>query len=328
MRRTAATLVALAAMMMAAPAGAQSLGAGPQPQYQEFNTFSPQRAFALSADGRSGYTWGNAGGADPGRAVESVLKHCAERSKSECALYAVNNIVLNGRPWKAAAPATGPAIGRLRAQPWWDIKGSSATGLVVWSHGYMEGNDATASAPLPHVGYFLQAGYDLYRFDREYIRDWPGDATALAEAVRLARARGYRRIVLAGQSAGAWVSVAAAMRGAAVDGVISVAAAHHGYVTKMSDPTRARSEWQQLVRGIKAGPRIVLVNFALDEYDVGGRMDDAREAFAANKMDAVILAEPEGFKGHGAGSTMPFKRKYGPCMFAFIETGARQVPCG
>ena len=38
------------------------------------------------------------------------------------------------------------------------------------------------------VTYFTTAGYDLYRFDRQYIRDWPGDATSLVDAVKQARA--------------------------------------------------------------------------------------------------------------------------------------------
>ena len=81
-------------------------------------------------------------------------------------------------------------------------------------------------------------GYDLYRFDREWIVDWAGDATALADAVRKARELGYRRVVLAGQSAGAWVSLAALARGAPVDGVVSIAAAHHGEVSKMRKTPR------------------------------------------------------------------------------------------
>ena len=109
------------------------------------------------------------------------------------------------------------------------------------------GRNATEGAPQPWTGRFTALGYDLYRFDREWINDWPGDATALADAVAKARQLGYRRVLLAGQSAGAWVSLAALQRGGAVDGVISISAAHHGEVTKMQDPTRARSEWQHMI---------------------------------------------------------------------------------
>jgi pimeloyl-ACP methyl ester carboxylesterase len=146
--------------------------------------------------------------------------------------------------------------------------------------------------------------------------------------VRKAREMGYRRVVLAGQSAGAWVSLAALARGAPVDGVISIAAAHHGEVSKMrGDTTRARSEWQNVVAALKPGPRVVLVNFADDAYDVGGRMADARSAFAKSSLDAVIIDNPEGFKGHGAGNDMAFARKFGGCIETFIDKGTKQPPC-
>jgi pimeloyl-ACP methyl ester carboxylesterase len=319
--------MALAVALAAAPASAQ-LGADAQKTYDDYQRLGPHRALALGADGKA-YIRAGSSGADPGRAVEAALKSCEERSKSKCSLYAVNNIVLNGRDWKAAPPPLLPAIGRLRPQPYWENKGpQAAAGLIVWSHGYMSGKDSTVNAPQGQVASFTREGYDLYRFDREWIRDWPGDATALVEAVKQAKAMGYRRVVLAGQSAGAWVSMAAVFRGAPADGVISVAAAHHGQVKDMRDVSVARSEWQQIVRGIKPGPRLVVVNFVGDDYDVGGRMDDARAAFAASGVQALVISDPASFKGHGAANDNAFPRKFGACIHAFIETGARQPPCG
>ncbi len=317
---------ALAAVIATSPASAQ-LSAEAQRSYEAYQLLAPHRVFMLGADGK-GYAWSGAPGVDPAGAVERGLKSCEERSKSKCTLYAVNNVVLKGRDWKAAAPPLLPEIGRLRPEPYWDNRGpQGAAGLIVWSHGYMEGKDATASSPQAQVANFTMNGYDLYRFDRQWIRDWPGDATALVEAVRKAKAMGYRRVILAGQSAGAWVSMAAAMRGAPADGVISVSAAHHGEVQKMTDVSRARSDWQQVVRGIKPGPRLVVVNFANDTYDVGGRMDDARAAFSAAGVDAVVISNSEGFSGHGAAGDGKFGRKFGACIYGFIETGTRSPPC-
>ena len=319
-------MVALAAALAASPASAQ-LGADAQRAYEAYQLLAPHRAFLVAPDGKTD-AWSNAPGADPTGAVDSGLKYCQERAKAACKLYAVNNVVLNGRDWKAAAPPLLPTIGRLRPEPYWDNKGpQGAAGLIVWSHGYMLGVDATVSAPQGQVANFTMNGYDLYRFDRQYIRDWPGDATALVDAVRQAKALGYRRVILAGQSAGAWVSMAATMRGAPVDGVISVSAAHHGEVKDMIDPSRARSDWQQVVRGIKRGPRLVVVNFDGDSYDVGGRMDDAKAAFAASGVDAIVISSPEGFKGHGAAGGRPFPLKFGTCIHSFIETGTRAPPC-
>jgi pimeloyl-ACP methyl ester carboxylesterase len=318
-------LLAILVFLTATPGLAQTLSASGQRAYEDYKALAPQKAFAVGADG-SGYTWAGSSGADPARPVEQAMSNCENRTKGKCMLYAVNNIELAGRDWRSAAPPAGPAIGRLRSQPYWQTKGPQAVeGLMVWSHGYRAGHDATSGAAQPHTGRFSL--YDFYRFDREWIRDWPGDATALAEAVRQAKAMGYKRVVLTGQSAGGWVSLAATMRGAPVDGVIAVASAHHGETKDMRDVTLARSEWQQIVKGIKSGPRLVVVNFADDTYDVGGRMDDAKAAFAANGVAAIVIAEPAGFKGHGAGNSFDFNRKFGACMKAFVDTGARQAPC-
>jgi hypothetical protein len=56
-------------------------------------------------------------------------------------------------------------------------------------------------------------------------------------------------------------------------------------------------------------------------------MDDARAAFAASGVDAIVISNPEGFSGHGAANGTAFPRKFGACIDAFIETGARQPPC-
>ena len=70
-----------------------------------------------------------------------------------------------------------------------------------------------------------------------------------------------------------------------------------------------------------------LVNFADDAYDVGGRMADARAAFAKSGVDAVVIDNPEGFKGHGAASDIAFARKFGGCIESFIDQGTKQPPC-
>lgn len=296
----------------------------------EFQNFGPHRAFAVAPDGRASW-WAGAGGPDPGTAVATALKRCLERTKEACKLHIVNNYTVTGNDWRELVPARAVGavdIGRLRPQPYWSIRGPQlAAGLIVWSHGYMAGKNSTESAPHPWIGSFTRQGYDLYRFDREWIADWASDATALADAVARARAMGYRRVILAGQSAGAWVSLAALQRGAAVDGAISIAAAHHGPMEKMRDQTRARSEWQHVLGGIKSGPRLIVVNFADDAYDVGGRMDDARSILARNGVGVEIIDAPEGFKGHGAGADFAFARRFGACFVAFMETGKKQPPC-
>jgi len=61
--------------------------------------------------------------------------------------------------------------------------------------------------------------------DREWITHRVSDATLLADALGRARAVRSRRVIFAGKSAGARVSLAALPRGVAADGVVPIAAA-------------------------------------------------------------------------------------------------------
>ncbi|MDI1282799.1 MAG: hypothetical protein PSV46_00245 [Reyranella sp.] len=99
-----------------ASVAAQPLGPEAARTYADFQKLGPHRVFAIAADGK-GYLWTGSGGADPAGPVAGALKSCADRSKSACTLYAVNNVVLNGRDWKAAAPPQLAPIGRLRPEP-------------------------------------------------------------------------------------------------------------------------------------------------------------------------------------------------------------------
>lgn len=332
--RVPAIALAVLAAGVAGVANAQPTAPGMNAEaarsFADFQNFGPHRAFVAAPNG-SPYWWAGSSGPDPGSAVNSALKRCAEKAGKDCTLHVVNNYTVTGRNWRDLVPARAPDapdIGRLRPEPYWSMRGPQlANGLIVWSHGYMAGKNSTESAPQAWTGRFMRLGYDLYRFDREWIADWASDATSLAEAVRKAKAMGYRRVLLAGQSAGAWASLAALQRGAPADGTIAIAAAHHGTIDKMRDLTRARSEWQHMLEGITRGPRVVVVNFAGDNYDVGGRMGDARSIFAKTGVDALVIEDPAGFKGHGAGSDFAFARKFGPCFQAFIENGTKQAPC-
>ncbi len=322
------SLMGAVSIALSAPANAQPLSPEAAKDFAAYQMYPPQAAFAVSPDGKMHSWHAGQSGADPTKPVATALARCADQAKTACTLYAVNNIILDGRDWKSVMPPALPTIGRLRAQPWWTNKGpQAAAGLLIWSHGYLAGTDSTNSAPQPHIGRFLAAGYDLYRFDRQWIRDRLGDTTAFAEAVRQAKAMGYRRVILAGQSNGAWQSLAAVARGAPADGVISMAAALNNDISIEHDLSILRSDWQQLVRGIKAGPRLVVANFAGDVHDVGGRIDDARAAFAAAGVDAILLSDPPGFQGHDAANNFVFARKYAACMQTFIDTGRRVSPC-
>ncbi|HZX87230.1 MAG TPA: hypothetical protein VFF19_26905, partial [Reyranella sp.] len=154
-------IVAVAALLMAplamaaAQQAARPLNSEAARSLADFQNFGPHRAFVIGADGRASWYAGSSG-TDPGNAVASALKRCEERGKPPCILHVVNNYTVTGADWRAEVPARAadaPDIGRLRPEPYWSMRSPKlAAGLIVWSHGYMAGRNATSSAPQSWIG--------------------------------------------------------------------------------------------------------------------------------------------------------------------------------
>src|SRR5260370_40781229 len=74
-----------------------------------------------------------------------------------------------------------------------------------------------------------EGGWDTFRFDRKRAGDTlAASAQGLAEQVHQLRQQGYRKVALAGQSFGAFLSLMAADASDEVDAVIATAPAAYG----------------------------------------------------------------------------------------------------
>jgi alpha-beta hydrolase superfamily lysophospholipase len=101
-----------------------------------------------------------------------------------------------------------------------------AQGAVIWSHGRSLEQEASLDPTPEYIGAFRAAGWDTFRPNRPSITDTLTEsAAALAVEAEAWKHRGYRRVVLAGQSFGAFISLIAAGHSDAVDTVIGTAPA-------------------------------------------------------------------------------------------------------
>jgi pimeloyl-ACP methyl ester carboxylesterase len=101
-----------------------------------------------------------------------------------------------------------------------------AQGAVIWSHGRSLEQEASLDPTPEYIGAFRAAGWDTFRLNRPSITDTLTESTAaLAVEAEALKHRGYRRVVLAGQSFGAFISLIATGHRDAVDTVIGTAPA-------------------------------------------------------------------------------------------------------
>jgi len=205
-----------------------------------------------------------------------------------------------------------------------------ARGAVIWSHGRaVEYEDSTAPTPL-YMTLLRDAGWDVYRLDRMRVSDTlPNSSRALAEHADRLKQRGYRRVVLTGQSFGAFISLLAAGRTDQVDAVIGTAPAAFGNFSEAYDSFRdnATQLWP-ILRNVRSA-RVMLYFFHGDDFDPGGRGEQARTILAGRGIDNLIVDQPAALTGHGAANSGMFVRRFGKCIVRFSEAPlkAGDPPC-
>ena len=197
----------------------------------------------------------------------------------------------------------------------------AALGAVIWNHGinFLYGTEASAAPPPVFLTLLRGAGWDVFRLLRPRMSEEPRSSAAeiVAAAQRLKR-QGYAKVVLAGQSGGAWLSLMAAGESEDVHAVIANAPAYYG----TDRPTYLKNSYILLdhIDDIRHG-RIMISYFKGDPYDPGGRGEKSAALLAAHNVPHLVIDGPEGFSGHGAGNSGLFLRRFGGCVLAVAGDG-------
>lgn len=197
---------------------------------------------------------------------------------------------------------------------------SNADGAVIWSHGLsIDAEDAEAPTP-PFIARLRDGGWDAFRLNRLRANDtFAASAQALVQAVRRLKQQGYRRVALAGQSFGGFLSLMAADASDEVDAVIATAPAAYGTYADQYDTWRANAtDLYPLLERVRQA-RVMLFYFHGDEFDPGGRGERSRDILAERHLDYVVIDQPRQLTTHWAAATPLFARLYGDCILAFVE---------
>ncbi|SRR6266851_1364484 len=222
----------------------------------------------------------------------------------------------------AAALPLETAAAQTRLVPAQDaaslLGGGRANGAVIWSHGRSLQKECSQAPTPDYIGAFRAAGWDTFRLNRPSITDtMPESARALAGEADALERKGYRRVVLAGQSFGAFISLIAAGQSDAVDAVIATAPAAYG--SSQSNPAGYGLNATRLydLLGAVRRARVALFFFEGDIFDPGGRAPIANEILRARGLAHLIVDRPAGLPTHWASIGPPFADQFAQCLVAF-----------
>jgi pimeloyl-ACP methyl ester carboxylesterase len=204
-----------------------------------------------------------------------------------------------------------------------------AHGIVIWNHG-ISGSTQSWMAPAPPVFRLLQGrGWDVLMLKRHHLAEnMAGDRLyrvvqwTLRE-VAAARAKGYRKVVLAGQSFGGYVSLEAVDTVSDIDAVVALAP---GVRASGADGRLDASITDRLLQRVKVG-RMALVfprHDAVFGYTVRG--ESAQAILSRRRLPYLLVDETSEVSGHGGAVTGRFALRYGRCLADFLA--APDLPAG
>jgi hypothetical protein len=281
------------------------------------------RAFAIAGNGAFGGRWGDK---TLEGAIEKALASCQQKGGTDCAVYAQNlDVVWHGRAPEPRTAVPGPLLSAAHfvivpdERYFWHGP-QTASGLYVWGHG-KGAKDERGEQPHPYVRLFNNAGFDIVRFDREQVWD---DKTRAEEWLRAAipqlRAMGYRKLIIGGQSRGAWNAVQTLDVADLADVVIAVSPAAHG-TDATSVSLRQGPELWTILHDAPPSPhtRVAIVQFRNDPYaeDEDDRRDKFRDMLFPKVAAGLLIDRPSGFEGHSAAFQSAFAEQFGACLLHF-----------
>ena len=216
-----------------------------------------------------------------------------------------------------------------------DLTPDTAQGILIWNHGVIPSGHRASEAPPPSWLWPVEAaGWRLAAVLRDEADETADGVQALRVVTDWARQEGYRRIVIAGESRGGWLSILVASERDDLWGVIATAPGIYGVESSDAVDRTARELVAQLRR--VTAPRVALFFFAGDDNEAlpGGRGVPSVAALQPGRTSDgrafLVVDRPDGLLGHWAGSYRPFARRFGPCIARFLTepdlVGAQTCP--
>ncbi|QQS13324.1 MAG: alpha/beta hydrolase [Rhodospirillales bacterium] len=281
--------------------------------YERYRGAPDDRAFAVNSKGKCGFA---RGATTPDAVRARALEFCGGEAV-ECRIVATN--------LATERDGTAPLV----VDRGFTIRGAAtAAGVVIWNHGTLSENATRPPAgPPPLLRPLAAEGWDVYRVDR------PGRGTSrleslgmISQAVQRARAMGYKRIMLAGQSAGGWAALELAGKLDGIDAALATAPARHGKIgTDANLRARALREFDTLLGARpRGGARLVIALFENDEYDADAaeRARIARGKALSLDVPLLLIDRPDIARGHGGGLGPAMAGRYGRCVRDYLARAA------
>ena len=201
-----------------------------------------------------------------------------------------------------------------------------ALGVIIWNHG-IAGTMVQHAAPPAMALRLAQArGWDVIKINRHHLgedaRSYERGEERTLQEVQAQRARGYRKIVVAGQSFGGRVALEIGTR---AENVFALVAMAPGMETTVGN-SRNQAPTDERLRRSKVERLAVVFPGGDALFGNVQRGRSAAPILTARGRPWLMFDETAGLAGHGGGAGGNFALRYGLCLAEFLS--AAHVPEG
>ena len=244
----------------------------------------------------------------------------------------------------AASPSSSVELKLLEFTPWLAKPNSgpaAAKGVIYFVNGFSSGRGSDEFQIAPYfIKSFSESGWDVISAKIPKQQEGykgalllPGGSAFVGRRLAELKALGYRRVILAGHSWGAWLAPIVAQNSkVAIDALILSGPAAYG-PDKLRENGRPNptfnlnlNEFGALMSKVSVPTVLILPNDTVFEPNAIARGDLAEKQFTDAKLPHLVLAKPPGFKGHYAGWLPFFDFAFGACIEAFLND-PQSKPC-
>ena len=203
----------------------------------------------------------------------------------------------------------------------------AARGAVVWLHGSYDPASEARPADPAWLGAVRERGYDIWHFNRPFRPDpLTAGGAGLIEGLTALRRAGYRRVVVAGFSRGAFIALSALARPDLADAVLAISPAAHG--RRAERRVEALAAFAALVQAGQA-TRFALVMLREDAWDPdpAQRAEMAKSSVPGRAGLMLLVDRPAGITDHMSSFSPAFAARFGACLAAFADGAAGAGAC-
>jgi pimeloyl-ACP methyl ester carboxylesterase len=206
----------------------------------------------------------------------------------------------------------------------------TALGIVIWNHGLSGNNDQSSFPPPGYMRALHAAGWDVIRIKRDGLSEGGGWTTGglrhvarTVEEVQRAKAQGYARVILGGQSYGGAITLEAARR-TEVYAIVPSAPGTGVNLNLVGTVQASADGTNHLYAALADGKfeRAAPILPFSDEFALGSpeRGKRSREILAARNASFLPLDDLSTIlTGHGGASSSAMTQIYAKCLAAFLD---------